>query len=199
MTHKKKPSARTEGKGNQYETRPPYAGNSKLQDGVALSFKLHLVWSVWERPISFRAKTIFATLLLRHHNGKTDRCNPRRELLARELNTKSLDTISRGIAELVKAGVLIQKLTRGAPYYSFPQLPFGSATLPTLNQGRVRTFAAMGPQFCGDGSADLPSGTLKNRELTEGDALPSPCNGRASASQSRASQRSLAWQSWKGE
>src|SRR5262245_5790022 len=93
-------------------------------------FKMALLRKVFaDEGISLRAKAVFTTLLLIHHNTGYGRCNPRREVLAKELGT-SIDSIKRGLGELRRAGWIKQQLTRGAPYYSFPHLQLGGADAP---------------------------------------------------------------------
>ena len=168
--------ARGVGKNGNGSTLPRYSNKAEGQ-ARAISFKLQLMWRVFALPISARAKTIFATLLLRHHNGKTGRCNPTRALLARELRMGD-DAITRGVAELVKAGVLIQKLTRGAPYYSFPQLPFGSADMRSVEPVRVRTFAPKGSALLRRWVRRYAERNLEEQRINRGRSLASASHGR---------------------
>jgi hypothetical protein len=149
---------------------------------------MQLAWAIWRQPqLSFRAKTLFLVLLLGHHNNKTGRCNPTRALLKTELAT-SENTIKRALAELVKAGWLKQKLTRGAPYYSFPHLVLGGPDVAPHTDGRGASSDRMGGHFCTDGGPDVAHGTTKNHELTYSAASPSPRKGEASAAPNGKSQ-----------
>jgi hypothetical protein len=158
---------------------------AKLSASAQFQFKTKYQRKALSCPsLSMRAKLLLVALL-DHLNCNTGRCNPTREVLRHDVGAKCLDTIKRGLAELERKTWITRKFTRGAPWYSFPldRLKDGGADLLPLNEQ--------------DGGADQPGwgcrsarmgvqpshhGIEKNRELIEGEASPSPCNGRASAS-----------------
>lgn len=101
--------------------RPTRARVCACSVSTPISFGLKMRFArlvLSRRGLSMRAKLVLVALL-DHLNCKTGRCNPSRRALADDLGV-SVDTIKRGLKELLADPRWInQKLTRGAPWYSF--------------------------------------------------------------------------------
>ena len=134
---------------------------------VTYQMRMRLNKIVAAQPdLSKRAKLVFMALIVIHMNDRTGRCNPTRKTLAEELGA-GITTIKRGLVELVKAGWLKQKLTRGAPYYSFPFeriLEGGPHADPPSQEDGGTVLSGRGASSVQMGGHMVTHGTEKNRE-----------------------------------